>query len=367
MIADMAMQTEAARQLTYKAAAAVDAGVKGPELGTLAAMAKCFASDVAMKVATDAVQLFGAAGISNEYPINRYFRDAKVVQIIEGTNQIQRNIIANTLLGRESRTLICSGRRADISAMTRQLHHVQNRLLTGKKALITGGGTGLGKSIAKRYLELGADVVICGRRTEVLEATAAELREATGGVASFVSCDMRNADAVEAMFDEIWRERPLDILVNNAAANFIARTDKLSPRAIDAVLNIVLHGSFYCTVACGRRWIEAGRGGTVLSVATTPSFTGLAFTAPSAAAKAGIVAMTRSLAVEWGPKGIRLNAVAPGLFPTEGAWERLYPPGSQAGAAGDWRAAAPLRPAHRACESVRLSRGRRIRPTSPAI
>lgn len=202
-------------------------------------------------------------------------------------------------------------------------------LLAGKKALITGGGTGLGKSIAKRYLELGAEVVICGRRSDVLESTAKELRDATGGVTSFVSCDIRNADAVEAMIDEIWKQRPLDILVNNAAANFIARTDKLSSRAIDAVLNIVLHGSFYCTVACGRRWIDAGRGGTVLSVATTPSFTGLAFTAPSAAAKAGIVAMTRSLAVEWGPKGIRLNAVAPGLFPTEGAWERLYPPGSQ--------------------------------------
>jgi NAD(P)-dependent dehydrogenase (short-subunit alcohol dehydrogenase family) len=202
-------------------------------------------------------------------------------------------------------------------------------LLAGKKALITGGGTGLGKSIAKRYLELGAEVVICGRRTDVLESTAKELRDATGGVTSFFSCDIRNADAVEAMIDEIWKQRPLDILVNNAAANFIARTDKLSSRAIDAVLNIVLHGSFYCTVACGRRWIDAGRGGTVLSVATTPSFTGLAFTAPSAAAKAGIVAMTRSLAVEWGPKGIRLNAVAPGLFPTEGAWERLYPPGSQ--------------------------------------
>jgi NAD(P)-dependent dehydrogenase (short-subunit alcohol dehydrogenase family) len=131
------------------------------------------------------------------------------------------------------------------------------------------------------------------------------------------------------MIAGIWERGPLDVLVNNAAANFIARTDKLSPRAIDAVLNIVLHGSFYCTVACGHRWIEAKRGGTVLSVATTPSFTGAAFTAPSAAAKAGIVAMTRSLAVEWGPKGIRLNAVAPGLFPTPGAWERLYPPGSQ--------------------------------------
>jgi len=202
-------------------------------------------------------------------------------------------------------------------------------LLAGKKALITGGGTGLGKSVARRYLELGAEVVICGRRSDVLEATTKELRDATGGVMSFLSCDIRNADAVEAMIDETWKQRPLDILVNNAAANFIARTDKLSPRAIDAVLNIVLHGSFYCTVACGRRWLDGGRGGTVLSVATTPSFTGLAFTAPSAAAKAGIVAMTRSLAVEWGPKGIRLNAVAPGLFPTEGAWERLYPPGSQ--------------------------------------
>jgi NAD(P)-dependent dehydrogenase (short-subunit alcohol dehydrogenase family) len=202
-------------------------------------------------------------------------------------------------------------------------------LLAGKKALITGGGTGLGKSIAKRYLELGAEVVICGRRKEVLEAAVTELRAATGGVASSVSCDVRSAESVEAMFDEIWRGRPLDILVNNAGANFIARTDRLSSRAIDAVLGIVLHGTFYCTVACGRRWIDGGRGGTVLSVATTPSFTGLAFTAPSAAAKAGVVAMTRSLAVEWGPKGIRLNAVAPGLFPTEGAWERLYPPGSQ--------------------------------------
>jgi NAD(P)-dependent dehydrogenase (short-subunit alcohol dehydrogenase family) len=202
-------------------------------------------------------------------------------------------------------------------------------LLSGKRILVTGGGTGLGRSIAQRYLELGAEIVICGRRSEVLEASAQELRAATGGVVSFVPCDIRNAEQVEAMMDEIWKSGPLDVLVNNAAANFIARTDKLSARAIDAVLNIVLHGTFYCTVACGRRWIEAARPGTVLSVATTPSFTGLAFTAPSAAAKAGIVAMTRSLAVEWGPKGIRLNAIAPGLFPTEGAWERLYPPGSQ--------------------------------------
>ena len=202
-------------------------------------------------------------------------------------------------------------------------------LLKGKRILVTGGGTGLGKSIARRYVELGAEVVICGRRADVLEAAVAELRTATGGPVAAETCDVRDSTQVEAMMERIWQRGPLDVLVNNAAANFIARTDKLSARAIDAILGIVLHGSFYCTVAAGRRWIEAKRGGTVLSVATTPSFTGSAFTAPSAAAKAGIVAMTRSLAVEWGPYGIRLNAVAPGLFPTPGAWERLYPPGSQ--------------------------------------
>jgi len=202
-------------------------------------------------------------------------------------------------------------------------------LLKGKKILITGGGTGLGKSIGKRYLELGAELVICGRRAEVLEQTATELSDSTGGVVTTQSCDVRDAEQVELMMDRIWDSGPLDVLVNNAAGNFIARTEKLSHRAIDAVLNIVLHGSFYCSVAVGRRWSDAGRGGCVISVATTTSFTGQAFTAPSAAAKAGIVAMTRSLAVEWGPKGIRLNAVAPGLFPTEGAWNRLYPAGSE--------------------------------------
>jgi NAD(P)-dependent dehydrogenase (short-subunit alcohol dehydrogenase family) len=205
----------------------------------------------------------------------------------------------------------------------------RNDLLAGKRILVTGGGTGLGKSIGRRYLELGAELIICGRRLEVVEATAGELAQATGGTVKALSCDVRDAASVDAMMEKIWTEAPLDVLVNNAAANFIARTEKLSPRAIDAVLGIVLHGSFYCTVACGRRWIDAQRAGTVLSVATTPSFTGSAFTAPSAAAKAGIVAMTRSLAVEWGPHNIRLNAVAPGLFPTEGAWEKLYPPGSQ--------------------------------------
>lgn len=203
-------------------------------------------------------------------------------------------------------------------------------LLAGKKILITGGGTGLGKSIGKRYLELGAHLVICGRRMDVLAATADEFRAALPQARiDTLACDVRDADQVEAMMDAIWQSGPLDVLVNNAAANFIARTEKLSPRAVDAVLNIVLHGSFHCTIAAGRRWIEARRPGNVISTVSAPVMTGQAFTAASAAAKAGVLAMTRSLAVEWGPKGIRLNCVAPGLFPTEGAWERLYPPGSQ--------------------------------------
>jgi len=206
----------------------------------------------------------------------------------------------------------------------------KNDLLAGKKILITGGGTGLGKSIGRRYLELGAHLVICGRRKEVLDATAAEFATAVPGAKiDTLACDVREAEQVEAMMDAIWQSGPLDLLLNNAAANFIARTDKLSPRAVDAVLGIVLHGSFYCTIAAGRRWIEGGRGGNVISTVSAPVITGQAFTAASAAAKAGVLAMTRSLAVEWGPKGIRLNCVAPGLFPTEGAWERLYPPGSQ--------------------------------------
>ena len=203
-------------------------------------------------------------------------------------------------------------------------------LLKNKKALITGGGTGLGKTIGRRYLELGAELAICGRRADVLEATAAEVRAAIPGArVSTFSVDLRNATSVEAMFDRIWEDGPLDLLLNNAAANFISRTQTLSPRAVDAVLNIVLHGSMYCTIAAGKRWIEAGRPGNVISTVSTPTITGSAFTVPSAAAKAGVLAMTRSLAVEWGPHGIRLNCVAPGLFPTPGAWEQLYPPGSQ--------------------------------------
>ncbi len=198
-------------------------------------------------------------------------------------------------------------------------------LLAGKRILITGGGTGLGKSIGRRFVELGAALTICGRRLEVLQATAEEFRAEFGMTVTIEGCDVRSADAVEAMMDRIWQTGPLDILLNNAAGNFLAQTHKLSPRAIDSVLNIVLHGTAYCTVACGRRWIEVGRPGTVLSILTLSALQGAPFTVPSAMAKAGVLAMTKSLAVEWGPKGIRLVAIAPGPFPTEGAWTRLMP------------------------------------------
>ena len=236
-----------------------------------------------------------------------------------------------------------------------------NDLLAGKKILVTGGGTGLGKSIGRRYLELGAHLVICGRRLAVLDATADEFRaELPGARVDTLTCDVRDAEQVEAMMERIWQTGPLDVLVNNAAANFIARTDKLSARAVDAVLNIVLHGSFYCTIAAGRRWIEAGRPGNVISTVSAPVITGQAFTAPSAAAKAGVLAMTRSLAVEWGPKGIRLNCVAPGLFPTAGRLGAALPARQPGRGAGARRAAAAPRRAPRAVRPVCLPRGRRL-------
>src|SRR6185369_1188241 len=201
----------------------------------------------------------------------------------------------------------------------------QTDLLKGKRILITGGGTGLGFSMGRRFLELGASLVICGRRAEVLTAAAAKLGGDTGGKVETQICDVRDAEAVEKMVETIWAEGPLDCLVNNAAGNFIARSEELSPRAIDAVLGIVLHGSAYCTTACGRRWLKAGHKASVLSIITTYAWTGSAYVLPSAMAKAGVLAMTRSLAVEWGGEGVRLNAIAPGPFPTPGAWERLVP------------------------------------------
>jgi len=201
----------------------------------------------------------------------------------------------------------------------------QPDLLAGKRILITGGGTGLGLAMGRRFLELGAELAICGRREDVLAAAAREHAAATGGTVTTHVCDVRDVAAVEAMIEQLFAERPLDALVNNAAGNFICRSEELSPRAIDAVVGIVLKGSASCTLACGRRWLAAGHKGTVLSIVTTYAWTGSAYVLPSAMAKAGVLAMTQSLAVEWGGRGIRLNAIAPGPFPTPGAWERLVP------------------------------------------
>ena len=201
----------------------------------------------------------------------------------------------------------------------------ENELLKGKRALITGGGTGLGKSIGRRYAELGADLVICGRRIEKLQETKEEFERDTGATVHVHQCDVRDPEAVEAMFSDIWTDAPLDILVNNAAGNFIAQTKELSHRAIDSILGIVLHGSAYCAVACGWRWIDASHKGVILNILTVSALYGAPFQVPSAMAKAGVASMTRSLAVEWGPKGIRSVAIAPGPFPTEGASSRLRP------------------------------------------
>jgi NAD(P)-dependent dehydrogenase (short-subunit alcohol dehydrogenase family) len=200
-------------------------------------------------------------------------------------------------------------------------------LLAGKRILVTGGGSGLGAAMGRRFVELGAELIICGRRIAVLEQTAARLRGELGGTISVAGCDIRDAAAVETMMDAIWREAPLDVLVNNAAATFIAQSEHLSARAADAVLAPTLHGAMYGTLAAGRRWIEAGHKGVILSILSTSTVTGRAFTVPSAMAKSAVLAMTKSLAVEWGPKGIRTVAIAPGAFPTTAASEQLRPHG----------------------------------------
>jgi len=201
----------------------------------------------------------------------------------------------------------------------------QPDLLHQKRILITGGGTGLGKGMAHRFLELGAAVYICGRRLHVLSETEAELsRVAPNKIRSF-PCDIRDLPRVEEMIESIWKDGPLDILVNNAAGNFLARTEELSPGAFEAVLGIVLMGTINATMACGRRWLQTAHPGVVLNIAATYSSTGSAYVVPSAMAKAGVVALTRSLAVEWGDRGIRMNAIAPGPIPTEGAFSRLLP------------------------------------------
>jgi len=200
-------------------------------------------------------------------------------------------------------------------------------LLAGKRILVTGGGSGLGAAMGHRFVELGAELIICGRRREMLEATAARMRSELGGKVAVIGCDIRDGAAVDVMMEEIWREAPLDVLVNNAAATFIAQTEHLSARAADAILAPTLHGTMYCTLAAGRRWIDGRHKGVVLSILSTSTITGRAFTVPSAMAKSAVLAMTRSLAVEWGPKGVRTVAIAPGAFPTPGASGQLRPEG----------------------------------------
>jgi NAD(P)-dependent dehydrogenase (short-subunit alcohol dehydrogenase family) len=211
-------------------------------------------------------------------------------------------------------------------------------LLEGKRILVTGGGSGLGAAMGRRFSELGAELIICGRRLELLEITATQIRGDLGGKVTAIRCDLRDGAAVETMMETIWREAPLDVLVNNAAATFIAQTEHLSFRAADAILAPTLHGAMYCTLSAGRRWIEARHQGVVLSILSTSTVTGRAFTVPSAMAKSALLAMTKSLAVEWGPKGIRTVAIAPGAFPTPGASGQLRPQGRDEG----WTSRNPL-------------------------
>ena len=203
-------------------------------------------------------------------------------------------------------------------------------LLQGERILVTGGGTGLGRVMAEAFLMLGADIHLCGRRGAVVEQTAQELVQQHGGRATGHACDVRQPEAVEQMIEAIWADGgALTGLVNNAAGNFVSRTEDLFMRAFDAVANIVMRGSFNLTLECGRRWLAEGRKASVLSILTTWVWNGSAFTVPSAMAKSGVHAMTQSLAVEWGNRGIRFNAIAPGLFPTEGMSARLNPQGGE--------------------------------------
>ncbi|MEY2943837.1 MAG: hypothetical protein RLY97_1851 [Pseudomonadota bacterium] len=197
--------------------------------------------------------------------------------------------------------------------------------MAGKVILVTGGGGGLGREIAMALAGRKAKVHICGRRLGLLQDTAREITAATGSPVFAHACDMRDADAVDAMMETIWQDEPLTGLVNNAAANFISPTKDLSARGFRAITSTVMDGSFHATLSCGKRWIRDGLPGSIVSNLVTWVWTGSAFVVPSAMAKTAIHAMTMSLAAEWGPYNIRLNATAPGPFPTEGAWDKLNP------------------------------------------
>jgi NAD(P)-dependent dehydrogenase (short-subunit alcohol dehydrogenase family) len=199
--------------------------------------------------------------------------------------------------------------------------------LTDKVIVVTGGGSGLGKAMTKYFMELGAKVAITSRDLEKLQATAKELETETGGKCLALQCDVRHYDQVEAMLAEVLKEYgKVNVLLNNAAGNFISPTERLSANAFDTIIDIVLKGSKNCTLAFGKHWIDTKQeNSTILNIVTTYAWTGSAYVVPSATAKAGVLAMTRSLAVEWAKYGIRSNAIAPGPFPTKGAWDRLLP------------------------------------------
>ncbi|MBS7788219.1 SDR family oxidoreductase [Flavobacterium sp. CYK-55] len=204
---------------------------------------------------------------------------------------------------------------------------LRDNALSGKVIVITGGGSGLGKAMTRYFMELGANVAITSRNLEKLQTTAAELEQSTGAKCLPLACDVRHYDQVENMLAEVLKAYgKVDVLLNNAAGNFISPTERLSANAFDTVIDIVLKGTKNCTLAFGKHWIDTQQtSATVLNIVTTYAFTGSAYVVPSATAKAGVLAMTRSLAVEWAKYGIRTNAIAPGPFPTKGAWDRLLP------------------------------------------
>lgn len=211
------------------------------------------------------------------------------------------------------------------------MNHSQKMLrdnaLKGKTIVVTGGGSGLGKSMGTYFLELGANLVITSRNLDKLQATVKEMEAATGGKVLAVACDVRNYNEVETMVNaSVEAFGQVDVLLNNAAGNFISPTERLSANAFDTIIDIVLKGSKNCTLAFGKHWIDKKEANkTILNIVTTYAWTGSAFVVPSATAKAGVLAMTRSLAVEWAKYGIRHHAIAPGPFPTKGAWDRLLP------------------------------------------
>ncbi len=202
-------------------------------------------------------------------------------------------------------------------------------LLQNKRILITGGGTGLGKEMANHFAEHGADLYICGRRENVLKETADEIGEKFNRKVNYQTLDIRASKDVDDYVQSIFDESPLDGLVNNAAGNFISPTKDLSHKGFDAIANIVFHGTFYMTHSVGRRWIETSTKGSIINILTTWIWTGSPYVVPSAMSKSGINAMTQSLAAEWGKYGIKVNGIAPGPFPTKGAWERLNPGNSE--------------------------------------